>query len=75
MSNTATIEWSEDSYDCETCGTSYATGAKITLNGKVIMDKPAVAHCYDGVDVSTEEAYLAIITALDCVVHEALCES
>jgi hypothetical protein len=42
------ITWSDDTYDCETCGTSWATGATALLDGKKIVDKEASAHCYSG---------------------------
>ena len=42
------IEWSNDEYDCEDCGLSSSTGAVATLDGEVIVNIPALAHCYDG---------------------------
>lgn len=42
------IEELEDSYHCEDCGTSYATGYRVYKDGKVIVERLPVAHCYDG---------------------------
>lgn len=31
--NKLKIVWSEDSYNCETCGWNYSSGAAVELNG------------------------------------------
>lgn len=58
------IEWSEDSHDCETCGTSWASGAVVTFDGGVVIDRPALAHCYDSQHIDQEEVYKEIIEKL-----------
>jgi len=37
-----------DSYSCETCGSSYAEGYRIILDGVLQVDRTPAAHCYDG---------------------------
>lgn len=41
-----------DSMGCETCGSSYASGYRIEIDGELVVDKTPSAHCYDGVDYS-----------------------
>lgn len=41
------IEWLSDSHDCETCGDSYAEGAKVWIDGELVIDKVPRAHCFD----------------------------
>lgn len=45
--NIINIEYSTDSYDCETCGSDWASAYEITYNGKT-YGGPARAHCYSG---------------------------
>jgi hypothetical protein len=54
------IKWNQDDHDCETCGGSYAVGAEVTLDGEVIVNKQAVAACYDGSGDVDMEGILAI---------------
>jgi hypothetical protein len=42
------IKWTEDSHDCDDCGSSSAIGAEVLLDGNVIVSKKALAHCYAG---------------------------
>ena len=55
------IEWSHDEYECDDCGTSWATGATAYLDGVKIVDKQASAHCYGG---SGSDSELAGILAI-----------
>lgn len=61
---TIKIEWSTDSWDCETCGGSYADGAIVCIDDKTILDEPASAHCYDSSGASESQVIEAINTAL-----------
>lgn len=36
----------EDHHDCETCGSSFAQGALVRLNGEVVVDRTPCAHCF-----------------------------
>ena len=60
MKHKLEIDWSHDSYDCDDCGMSDATGAVAHLDGVKIVDIQARAHCYDG----SGEAQLAGIFAI-----------
>lgn len=42
------ITWLDDSHDCETCGSSCAEGARVSIDGSLVLDLEPVAHCYDG---------------------------
>lgn len=46
-----------DSMDCETCGSSYASGYRIEIDGEVVVDKTPCAHCYDGTDYDRDNAF------------------
>ena len=61
MNNKLKIEWLHDNHDCETCGLTFAVGVKAYLNEVLIVDKPAVAHCYSG---SGSDAELAGVLAI-----------
>lgn len=37
-----------DESDCETCGTSYAEGFSVLIDGEPFGDYAPCAHCYDG---------------------------
>lgn len=56
----------EDTYDCETCGMDYATGGKVYVDGKLILEKEASAHCYSGSSYSEAEL---LILALEKMGH------
>lgn len=58
------IEPLSDTYDCETCGTSWASGANVYFDGDLILELEPHANCYDGTDYSDEAVYRAIIEKL-----------
>jgi hypothetical protein len=60
------IKTAVDFYVCETCGMDYATGGKVYVDGKLILEKVASAHCYDGRSYSEEEL---LILALEKMGH------
>ena len=68
------IEWLTDSCECETCGTSYADGAVVTIKFlgtlKVINLEP-VAHCFDDDNYSSEAIYKRILDELGHKVFES----
>ena len=43
------IETIYDDHECETCGSSSAYGARVYLDGELLVDMTPVAHCYDSV--------------------------
>lgn len=54
-----------DSHDCDTCGSSYADGATIYLDGKQILDLVPIAHCYDNVHYYDIDIFIAIADYLN----------
>lgn len=49
------ISTNYDSWDCETCGYDYAQGGTVKIDGNVVIDLPAQAHCFDGQDFSEDD--------------------
>lgn len=58
------IEWSNDEYCCDDCGPTWATGAVVRFDGEVVINQPALAHCYGGSNISEEDTYKLIIEKL-----------
>lgn len=54
--------------DCDTCGSSWAEGARVT--GAVQLEFEAVAHCYGGINTDREDVYKAILAKLGYEVVE-----
>lgn len=65
-----TIQWMEDSTDCETCGSSYASGAVVLFDDEEVIDLSPAAHCYDGSSYEPCDVYRAILEKLGHVVEE-----
>lgn len=67
------IEWLGDSYDCETCGYSYAEGARITIDGQVSLELVPRAHCFGGDNYSERDVFERILGQLghEVVHHDA----
>jgi hypothetical protein len=61
------IETETDSHDCETCGSSYSQGGKVFVDDVLVLEKPALAHCYDGRDYSDSDL---LVLALAKLGHE-----
>jgi hypothetical protein len=61
---TITLESTSDTYDCETCGTSWADGFKIFFDGKLAIELKPVAHCCGGDSFTPEDALVEIIKHL-----------
>lgn len=56
------IDWLTDSYDnCETCGPSYAEGAKVFIDGVLTIDMAPSAHCFGGNNYYQSDVYDAIL--------------
>lgn len=62
------IEWLSDSMDCDTCGPSYAEGARVTIDDKPFGDFKPFAHCYSGSNFEPSDVYEAIIGELGGIV-------
>ena len=61
---TVTIEWLHDEHECDTCGTSFADGAIVTLNDETILEMIPHAHCFGGCHWNSEEVYKLILEKL-----------
>lgn len=64
------IEWSNDVYDCEDCGTSYSDGAIVKLDNEVILNAPASAHCMGSVNVDYVHILIALCRKLNISIEE-----
>jgi len=58
------IKWLYDNNDCETCGPSYAEGATVTLDNKVLLSNIPIAHCCGGSNWSRDQIYQEILEKL-----------
>ena len=58
------INWLSYSYDCDTCGCSFATGATVSIEGLETFTLPAVAHCYAGESYDELQVYETILRKL-----------
>jgi hypothetical protein len=66
------IEWLSDSYDnCETCGVSYAEGARVYVDGVLVLDMTPSAHCFGGAHYSQSDVYQGLLKHLGHEVEEA----
>lgn len=65
------ITWQTDEHECDTCGTAYAEGARVRINGEDVLDLAPGAYCYDGTSYSREQVYRKIIEALGYRVVDA----
>lgn len=61
---TVKIKWVEDSYECDTCGSSYATGAQVNIDDKIDFVLEPIAHCYDGVIFDDRDVFERILLEL-----------
>ena len=59
----------QDRHDCETCGSSYASGGRVLVDGVEILSKPASAHCFGGSHYSEDDL---LVMALAKMGHEVL---
>lgn len=65
------IKWLDDEHDCDTCGTSWAEGAIVTIDGERALDLDPLAHCFGSDDYSREEVLRRILAHLGHEVVEA----
>jgi hypothetical protein len=54
MKQIRVVIW-EDSYDCHSCGYSYATGGKVFVDGAEVLCLEPIASCYDSVSFSATD--------------------
>lgn len=65
------INTNDDYYDCETCGGSFASGGTVHIDGELIIDLPAQAHCLGGQSFSQDEL---LVLALRKLGHTIDCD-
>ncbi len=59
------IQWLSDYYrGCETCGVSWADGARVRFDGEVVFEFIPVAHCTGGDHMTEYEVYLKVFELL-----------
>lgn len=58
------IELLSDYYDCDTCGSSYSEGARVTLDGVLLLELIPVAHCFGGDNWDEREVFAKILDKL-----------
>lgn len=49
------ITTNSDYMECETCGGNWATSGTVHINGEMIIDIPASAHCFGGTNFNEDE--------------------
>ena len=63
------IRTNRDTSECDTCGTDFAEGGSVFIDGKEIINKPAVAYCMGGRNYSPADL---LVMALDKLGHTVL---
>lgn len=58
------IEWLSDCHQCETCGSSYAEGAVVSIDGAVAIEMRPTAHCFGGKNYDQAEVFERILKHL-----------
>lgn len=53
-----------DESDCETCGSSYAEGYKVYMDGELVSSYIPVAHCYDSESYEIQDVFKDIFERL-----------
>lgn len=61
MMSVVKIERTSDVHRCETCGSSWAEGAKIFVDGKLVKELKPVAHCFGGQSFDDEDVLRATL--------------
>lgn len=58
------IERLTDEHDCETCGSSYAEGARVYFNDELALSLEPSAYCYDSTDYDDSQILVQILEKL-----------
>lgn len=53
-----------DDHDCDTCGTTYASGGVVYIDGRKIIDKEPVAHCYGSANYDEADLLVMALAAV-----------
>lgn len=51
-------------WECETCGTDYAVGGKVYIDGELVIDAIPVAHCFCGRSFEVDELLVLALKEL-----------
>lgn len=70
MADVVKIKWLWVVGDCDSCGSGYAEGARVTLNGEPLLELTPVATCFGGDDWSAADVYRLIIEKLGYQVED-----
>lgn len=65
------IERLTDKYSCDTCGPSWAEGARVYIDGAVALELTPHAHCYGGDDYQDADIFVKILEHLGYTVSYA----
>ena len=60
------ITTTSDEYECETCGFDWAEGGYVHVDGELVLEKEAVAHCFGGASYTESEL---LVLALEKLGH------
>lgn len=58
------IQWLDDHYDCDDCGSSWAEGALVKFDGEIALNLAPHAHCYDSISYDRDTVYEMILKEL-----------
>jgi hypothetical protein len=58
------IERLQDEYKCEACGVSYAEGARVSIDGEIVLELEPHAHCYNDQSYTHDQVYFHILKLL-----------
>lgn len=70
MAGVLKIERLCDESDCDTCGSNYAEGARVTLDGELLAELTPVASCFGGAHWDRADVYRLIIETLGYKVED-----
>lgn len=58
------IKTSQDDHDCDTCGTTYARGGVVYIDGRKTLDKEPVAYCYGSTNYDEADLLVMALAAV-----------
>lgn len=58
------ITTTHDTYDCDDCGISYAEGGTVHVDGKLVIDFPPHAYCFDCQHATAEQLLVMALREL-----------
>lgn len=70
MTDVVKIERLSDDNDCDTCGSNYADGARVTLNGEPLLELTPVASCFGGAHWDKADVYRLTLEKLGYQVED-----